>query len=324
MSEHTPCISLIVPVYNTAPYLPRCLKACLGQSLHDLEVLAIDDGSSDRSTVILRQYAACDPRLRVFQLEHGGVSLARNYGLEQARGRYVWFIDSDDYPCADAAAALFRTAQEQDAEICRGRPVLVSAGGHEDHQAHEFRLAQRHSSPLFFFSGFWTALFRRSFLKKHRLRFTPGVDLGQDLLFLAAAVLACTRMSLLDQEVYCYCVRPGSADAGSGRLDSARLRRYIRTIEAIAALYYRAQCRCEPAALGYVWEQLVVRLSHIAAGRAPTPADRRLCLAAAQDLLECCPLPSRQACRAWHKMRMRYLRGQGTAQSGAEPAAAPQ
>lgn len=91
-----PLLTLIVPAYNAANYLPNCLDDLLAQTFRDFEVLVMDDGSTDRTADIGEQYARRDPRIRVMRLPHGGVSAARNRGLELAESRYVAFMDCDD------------------------------------------------------------------------------------------------------------------------------------------------------------------------------------------------------------------------------------
>ena len=97
MNETTPKISVIVPVYKAEAYLHRCVDSILAQTFQDFEVLLIDDGSPDRSGEICDEYARKDKRVRVFHKENGGVSSARNMGLDNARGEYVCFVDSDDW-----------------------------------------------------------------------------------------------------------------------------------------------------------------------------------------------------------------------------------
>lgn len=92
-----PTISIIVPVYNTEQYLPRCIDSILSQSFTDFELLLIDDGSTDGSSAICDDYAKKDNRVRVFHKENGGASSARNVGLDNAKGEWVTFVDSDDY-----------------------------------------------------------------------------------------------------------------------------------------------------------------------------------------------------------------------------------
>ena len=93
----TPKISVIVPVYNAEKYLHRCIDSILSQTFTDFELLLIDDGSKDGSGAICDEYAAKDNRVRVFHKENGGVSSARNLGLDNACGEWVTFVDADDY-----------------------------------------------------------------------------------------------------------------------------------------------------------------------------------------------------------------------------------
>ena len=101
MNETTPKISVIVPVYKAEAYLRRCVDSILAQTFQDFEVLLIDDGSPDRSGEICDEYARKDRRVRVFHKENGGVSSARNVGIEKALGTWIMFVDADDWLCAD-------------------------------------------------------------------------------------------------------------------------------------------------------------------------------------------------------------------------------
>ena len=92
-----PVISVIGPVYNVEPYLAQCINSILSQSFEDFEVLLVDDGSKDKSGAICDEYARKDSGVRVFHKENGGVSSARNLGLDNVRGEWIAFVDSDDW-----------------------------------------------------------------------------------------------------------------------------------------------------------------------------------------------------------------------------------
>ena len=96
-----PKISVIIPVYNAEKYLYRCIDSVLAQTYQDFELLLIDDGSKDSSGAICDEYAAKDARVRVFHKENGGVSSARNVGLDHARGEWITFVDADDWISMD-------------------------------------------------------------------------------------------------------------------------------------------------------------------------------------------------------------------------------
>lgn len=122
-------ISIIVPVYNTAKYLERCVDSIVAQTYTDWELLLIDDGSTDDSATICDEYAAKDERIRVSHKENGGVSDTRNYGLDLAQGKYLMFLDSDDFWLRnDVLEMLIGKAEEYDLDIVRGEYSAM----HED------------------------------------------------------------------------------------------------------------------------------------------------------------------------------------------------
>ena len=110
-------ISVIVPVYNVEKYITRCVSSLLAQTYDDLELLLVDDGSKDRSGKICDSLAEKDERIRVFHKENGGLSDARNYGLERIKGEYVTFVDSDDYVGPDYLRILYEMIQEEGCEV---------------------------------------------------------------------------------------------------------------------------------------------------------------------------------------------------------------
>lgn len=112
-----PLISIIVPVYNTAPYLEKCLDSLVGQTYTNLEILCVDDESQDNSVEILQRYAARDMRVQVFSKKNEGVSLSRNFALERARGEYILFVDSDDWIEPETCEESLRLAEEHQADI---------------------------------------------------------------------------------------------------------------------------------------------------------------------------------------------------------------
>ena len=126
-----PKISILVAVYNSAAYLPQCLDSLLGQTLHDIEVLCVDDASTDNSLAILRDYAERDTRVKVFALkENKGQAHARNIGLSHATGEYIGFVDSDDWLGPNALEAVCKTFTD-DVDSVLFQVVLHYADGSE-------------------------------------------------------------------------------------------------------------------------------------------------------------------------------------------------
>ena len=122
-TEKSPLISVIVPVYKVEKYLPACLDSLLAQTYRNFELLLVDDGSPDKCWEILQQYAAQDARVRIFRKENGGVSSARNFGLEQARGEYIGFVDSDDFVAPQYLEWMYRAIKQINTAAGRTRPV---------------------------------------------------------------------------------------------------------------------------------------------------------------------------------------------------------
>ncbi len=121
-------VSVIVPVYNVEEYLPKCLDSIVNQTLKDIEILVINDGTPDNSQAIIDEYANKYPKLiKPFIKENGGLSDARNYGIERAQGEYLAFVDSDDYICTDMLEKLYNRAKETDADVVSS-PMAVYNG----------------------------------------------------------------------------------------------------------------------------------------------------------------------------------------------------
>lgn len=123
--NYIPLVSAIIPVYNTEPFLRKCLDSVLGQTFTDFELLLIDDHSTDSSYSICKEYEAKDGRVRVIQNPKKGVSSARNLGISEARGKYVTFIDSDDWVDPEYFADFFKYPFPE------GNGIVIQSGIHE-------------------------------------------------------------------------------------------------------------------------------------------------------------------------------------------------
>lgn len=125
-----PLISVIVPVYNIMDYLPRCVQSLLRQTYRNLEILLVDDGSTDGTGQLCDQLAAQDGRIHVLHKENGGTSSARNLGIEAARGEFLGFVDSDDYVESDMYMQLYRAAGAREGWLIQvGRDEVDEQGG---------------------------------------------------------------------------------------------------------------------------------------------------------------------------------------------------
>lgn len=119
-------VSIIVPVYNVEKYLARCLNSLIEQTLYEIEIICVDDGSTDNSPKILKQYADKYPNIKIITQTNKGLSAARNTGMNHAQGKYIGFVDSDDWIDKDFYEKLFYTAQKYNASISAAGIIRLS------------------------------------------------------------------------------------------------------------------------------------------------------------------------------------------------------
>lgn len=180
-------VSIIVPVYNAEKYLPRCIDSILGQSFSDFELLLINDGSKDHSGKICDGYAANDSRVHVFHKENGGASAARNYGLDNATGKYVCFVDADDWVDKDYLKQLLPN-EEEEMVVCSIRyegntnKNLCISYKKRNKECIESTLHQMIDhmavcSPC-------CKIMRRDIIERNQIRFDTDVSAGEDMLFI--------------------------------------------------------------------------------------------------------------------------------------------
>lgn len=217
-------ISIIVPVYNCMSSLERCIGAIQNQTFPDWELLLIDDGSTDGSGSLCDQLASSDNRIRVFHKPNGGVSSARNLGLDHAKGDYVMFCDSDDWAEPEWCERLSLAAEENPGY----QPVCNYYRSTSDHETvnrkEQCETVGPHIAKADFFSlnryellGIpWNKLYIRSVLETYHIRFRLGLPLGEDLVF-NLDYLHCLPGGFVffNQPLYHYSV--GSADSLSSK-----------------------------------------------------------------------------------------------------------
>ena len=129
MRKQPPLVSVVIPIYDVQRYLPECLASVMAQRLRELEIICIDDGSPDDSAAVVSYYARLDPRIRVFSQKNGGLSAARNSGMSLAKGRYIYFLDSDDKLRPESLAELYKLAErERLDQVIFSSEVFLDAG----------------------------------------------------------------------------------------------------------------------------------------------------------------------------------------------------
>lgn len=210
-------VSLIAPMFNVASFLKQCLDSILSQTHKNLEIILVDDGSPDESGLIADEYARKDNRIKVIHKENGGVSSARNSGLDVATGDYVCFADSDDYLEKDYVEYLLDLALSYDAEIgvtTRMFTTFYKTPQIENDRPQVYAGEDAAASILYYHIpiGVYCKIFRRDFLEKNFVRFIPEVYIGEGFNFNTAAFQRAQKVVIGHRKIYCY-RRDNSASA---------------------------------------------------------------------------------------------------------------
>ena len=228
-------LSAAVIAYDVAPWLPACLDSMLGQDVDDVQIVVVDDGSTDATGEILRDYADRHPQIEVVRQENGGVSAARHAGIERCTGEYLTLVDSDDRVRPAAWSTMLRTLQATGsdfvvgaAERVRGRRHFMTPLMRRNHEVE--RLGIRiEDQPLMLADVFaWNKMFRRSFWEETGLRFPLGTSY-QDQPTLTRAFLSASTFDVLTDVVYEWMVRPDRTSATQQRATLRNLRQRVET-----------------------------------------------------------------------------------------------
>lgn len=217
-------ISIIVPVYKVEPYIRRCVNSLLAQTYKDLEIILVDDGSPDNCPVICDEYAQKDHRIKVLHKENGGLSSARNSGMDICKGEYIGFIDSDDYVEPKMYENLMRVIEVQNADIAMCGCKIVSESGEiigndnfEENAVYpideiisKFVLTLKTAS--------WNKLYRASSIKD--AQFPDGRIHGEDLVFIMNFLTPATTLATTSYLGYNYIKRENSITTGTFKQSS--------------------------------------------------------------------------------------------------------
>lgn len=212
-------VSIIVPVYNGEKRLGRCVDSILKQDHADIEVILVDDGSRDESLALMREYAASDARVTAVHKGNGGVSSARNRGLEEAHGDYVQFVDVDDWLPMESTKLLVRELETSGAELAVGdfyrvvgenvsQKGSIEKGGALTRGQYAGEMMR---SPADLYYGvLWNKLYRRDIIEREGLRMDESISYSEDMIFNLEYLLHVKTVSVLKAPVYYYIRTKGS------------------------------------------------------------------------------------------------------------------
>ena len=244
---HRSQVSVVIPVYKVEPYLARCVDSVLSQTLEDIQIILVDDGSPDNCPQMCDAYAEQDARIQVVHKENGGLASARNAGMAVATGKWLFFLDSDDWLEPDGLESLLGIGEEHQVNFVRYRAIRSGWPGMEAHAPcmvepvrelrHGYydkqqiidevypRLIITPQLTMGAVVGAWGALYNLDFLNRNNLRFYEEVKFSEDLVFSARVVRAANSFFFVDTPgVYHYFYNPNSISKSfrAGRWDSCK------------------------------------------------------------------------------------------------------
>lgn len=210
-------ISVIVPVYNVENYIYECIDSIIKQSIKDMEIIVVDDGSKDNSMSILKNFN--DSRIKIITQKNGGLSSARNTGIEEAKGEYIYFIDSDDFIFINTALEeMYNIGIENNSDIIVGNAIRYYSQDKQDivrrdenifikgtMKSDEFLIKFRKSHCMY--TAVWMNLYKRKLILDNNIRFKYGF-LHED--FTPRVFLCANKISIYPENFYMYRIRAGS------------------------------------------------------------------------------------------------------------------
>ena len=254
-----PEISIIIPVYNTENYLCRCIDSLLNQTFSNFEILLIDDGSTDLSLTICREYESRDSRIRVLSQINKGVSSARNYGIKLSKGNFITFIDSDDYVSNDYLKLIYKKTD------------FTTAGYYEQQQLGDFKKIDfreghftidyvKMNINIFLDKGYfgapWSKMYNARIIRENNLFFPEGMKLSEDSFFTMRFLKHANDISVVSNSKY-HNVYRGDSITKSFHVELASW--LSQTDEETYSFFDLS----EPKNNLYMWERCVKRIHYL-------------------------------------------------------------
>ena len=233
--NNTPLVSVIVPCYNVATYIEQCLLSIFGQTYPNIEILAVDDGSPDNTPAILDQLARKHSQLKVIHQSNAGVSAARNTGLQHATGKYVMFVDGDDFLASDAVSYVMELVRQTEAEFCLSTDCYTKK--HERQITHQTVSALTSTEAVVLLLsprvivGCWNKIYKRSLLIQHNCHFATDLFYGEGLNFINTVAQLANCVGVGNRKVYYY--RRNNETSATTHFNIEKMRNGIAAIDKI-------------------------------------------------------------------------------------------
>lgn len=209
-------ISIIIPVYNVAKYLPRCIESILNQSYKEFEAIFINDGSLDNSLEILQEYSKKDNRVHIINKENEGSGEARNIGLKKSKGQYISFIDSDDWVHKDYLKLMYEEIERSNSDVVMCNPIKTydDENKNKNLRTGKFNIVNLEKNPekivdILAMPVLWNKLYNKKIIMDKKIKFSKLI-IGEDLEFLYRVILNSKKISKVEKNLYFYYHRADS------------------------------------------------------------------------------------------------------------------
>lgn len=240
------CISVIIPIYNSDKFLRKNLESLKNQTFQNFEAILIDDGSTDKSGIIADEFAEFDKRFKVFHIKNGGVSNARNIGISNAKGKWIYFLDSDDEMEPNMLQVMIDNSKNSEMTvtsvfmeytnnssnriICNKNMTLRTKNA-----IGNYLISMNPSEKDLLLNYLWNRIFLKEVIDNNCIRFNTKITLGEDFLFICDFLKCCSSIILLDTPLYHYYIR-GNISL-STKFNSNEYQRRLLMREALKNLY---------------------------------------------------------------------------------------
>ncbi len=208
MNKAVPSISFIIPAYNFEKYIEQCILSICNQTHQNIEIIVINDGSTDKTGDIINRLASEDKRIIAIHKKNEGVSIARNYGIEHAKGEYIVFVDADDFISSDFAEYMLQLASNSNAEFCLSTECFTKLRETQT-PTENFKIYSREDSTALLLSpkiivGSWNKLYKRSLIIDKNIRFSSSLFYGEGLKFITDVSQNANCTCVGNRKVYFY------------------------------------------------------------------------------------------------------------------------
>lgn len=235
MNKQEILVSFIIPCYNVELYVEKCIRSIMNQNYNRIEIIPVDDGSTDSTSKVIDQLSAIDIRVKPIHKKNEGVSIARNTGIDNSHGDYIVFVDGDDFVAPEYTDYMLNIAEQTKADFCMSIDCFVSDNDNQSANSNIDILKPEDATALLLSDrvvvGCWNKMFRKSLLQKNNIRFSSDLFYGEGLRFITTVSQLTNCVGLGYKKVYFY--RKNNEESACTKFDIKKYRNGIESLNEI-------------------------------------------------------------------------------------------